>query len=256
MGHSRNSDGFYHIKGHRYELLIGSRAQVMHGTAYKTTGGLTKSDLIQNKNGRIVSKKKHHSEKREGRLRKHGYTAKKGSFGAVRISSRGGTSLKMGPMNVPVVSKSAMEAANPKNLPIVQNGGYNAPSAAYSNFNKPESMIPGSFGPGTGIVTPMQRANWAAAGGSKRRRGGFSHSSLSPAYVNSNNLINAPSQASSPMRAALMASYGGRKGSRRRRRTKGGSLAMTPLNQAYSGLNEYVVPQNFTPQINALMAGA
>jgi hypothetical protein len=230
----------------------------MHGTAYKTTGGLTKSDLVQNKHGRIVSKKKHHSEKRDGRLRKHGYTAKKGSFGAVRISSRGGTSLKMGPMNVPVVSKSAMEAVNPKNLPIVQTGGYNSPSAAYSNFNKPEAMIPGTFGQGTGIVTPMQRANWAAAGGrSKKRHGGFSHSSLSPAYVNSNNLINAPSQASSPMRAALMASYGGsrRRGGKRRTRG-GGSLAMTPLNQAYSGLNEYVVPQNFTPQINALMAGA
>ena len=36
----------------------GSRAQVMHGTAEKTTGGLTKNDLEYNKNGRIVSKKR------------------------------------------------------------------------------------------------------------------------------------------------------------------------------------------------------
>lgn len=38
---------------------IGSRAKVMHGGAEKTVGGLTKDDLIYNKAGRIVSKKKH-----------------------------------------------------------------------------------------------------------------------------------------------------------------------------------------------------
>lgn len=35
---------------------VGSRAQVFHGTAKHTSGGLTKSDLMK-KNGRIVSKK-------------------------------------------------------------------------------------------------------------------------------------------------------------------------------------------------------
>lgn len=35
---------------------FGTRAQVFHGTAMKTTGGLTKSDLVQDKYGRIVSK--------------------------------------------------------------------------------------------------------------------------------------------------------------------------------------------------------
>jgi hypothetical protein len=38
---------------------IGSRAKVMHGGAEKTIGGLTKDDLMYNKAGRIVSKKKH-----------------------------------------------------------------------------------------------------------------------------------------------------------------------------------------------------
>lgn len=38
---------------------IGSRAKVMHGGAEKTVGGLTKDDLMYNKAGRIVSKKKH-----------------------------------------------------------------------------------------------------------------------------------------------------------------------------------------------------
>jgi hypothetical protein len=37
---------------------VGSRAQVMHGTAKKTSGGLEKQDLTYNKSGSIVSKKK------------------------------------------------------------------------------------------------------------------------------------------------------------------------------------------------------
>ena len=35
---------------------FGSRAEVFHGTAMKTTGGLTKSDLTQDKYGAIISK--------------------------------------------------------------------------------------------------------------------------------------------------------------------------------------------------------
>ena len=86
--HQRHEDGTYHINGQKYDLLEGSRAQVMHGTAYKTTGGLKKANLLQNKHGRIVSKKKHNTAKREKRLQKHGYTAKKGKFGAVKINSK------------------------------------------------------------------------------------------------------------------------------------------------------------------------
>ena len=37
---------------------VGSRAQVMHGTADHTSGGLKKGDLKMNKWGRIVSRKK------------------------------------------------------------------------------------------------------------------------------------------------------------------------------------------------------
>ena len=37
---------------------VGSRAQVMHGTADHTTGGLKKGDLKMNTWGRIVSRKK------------------------------------------------------------------------------------------------------------------------------------------------------------------------------------------------------
>lgn len=44
---------------------IGSRAQVMHGTALKTAGGLRKSDLKKNAAGAIVSKKQSARAKRE-----------------------------------------------------------------------------------------------------------------------------------------------------------------------------------------------
>ena len=74
--------------GKTYDMLVGTRAQVWHGTAYKTSGGLTKGDLLQNKNGRIVSKAKHASAKREKRLIKAGYGTKKGKFGFVRIGTK------------------------------------------------------------------------------------------------------------------------------------------------------------------------
>jgi len=59
----------------------GSRAQVWHGTAKKTSGGLTKHNLMMNKHGRIVSKRKHASGKKTIKhLKKLGYVAKKGEF--------------------------------------------------------------------------------------------------------------------------------------------------------------------------------
>jgi len=64
-----------------FKKTFGSRAEVFHGTAKKTTGGLMKKDLVKNKHGEIVSKKKHVTAKKEKRLEKHGYFAKKGKFG-------------------------------------------------------------------------------------------------------------------------------------------------------------------------------
>jgi hypothetical protein len=90
-------NGKYNIAGSNYEMLSGTRAQVWHGTAYKTSGGLTKKNLFQNKNGRIVSKAKHASAKRENRLIKNGYGTKKGHFGFVKLNgtSKKGRSKKM-----------------------------------------------------------------------------------------------------------------------------------------------------------------
>tara|TARA_B100001057_G_C22867809_1_gene957357 strand:- start:1377 stop:1667 length:291 start_codon:yes stop_codon:yes gene_type:complete len=84
----RGEDGNYTIKGKKYPELFGSREQVMNDTAYKTTGELVKSDLMQNKWGRIVSAKKHKTAKKEKRLEKHGYFAKKGKFGYVKKTAR------------------------------------------------------------------------------------------------------------------------------------------------------------------------
>jgi hypothetical protein len=76
--------GTYTVKNKEYKELFGSREQVWNGTAYKTPGGLTKSQLVMNKNHRIVSAVKFHTAKKERRLEKYGYFAKKGTFGYVK----------------------------------------------------------------------------------------------------------------------------------------------------------------------------
>jgi len=87
--YSKSASGKYVVQGKSYEMLIGSRAQVWHGTAYKTSGGLTKNNIMQNKSGRIVSKSKHNTAKRERRLVKAGYGTKKGKFGFVKLGKTG-----------------------------------------------------------------------------------------------------------------------------------------------------------------------
>ena len=87
MRHKRHEDGTYHIAGKKFDKLVGSRAEVWHGTAHKTTGGLIKSHLFKNKWGRIVSRRKHDHSKKHNNLKKHGWTAKKGKFGAVKTGS-------------------------------------------------------------------------------------------------------------------------------------------------------------------------
>jgi len=74
-----------------YNHVVGSRREVQHGSAHHTSGGLTKKDLFfNNKTGRIVSLNKHKTAKKEQRLRKYGYGAKKGKFGYVLLNGRKG----------------------------------------------------------------------------------------------------------------------------------------------------------------------
>ena len=67
---------------------FGSRAEVFHGTSKKTSGGLEKKDLLKNKHGEIVSRKKHLTAKKEKRLEKHGFFTQKGKFGFVKKDKR------------------------------------------------------------------------------------------------------------------------------------------------------------------------
>ena len=85
MGYTRDEKtGLYNIKGNTYQKIRGSRTQVMNGTAYMTTGELTKNQLVYSKEGYIVSKKKHITAKKEMRLEKYGYFTKKGKFGSTK----------------------------------------------------------------------------------------------------------------------------------------------------------------------------
>jgi hypothetical protein len=85
---SRSSNGKYVVANKTYDMLIGTRAQVWHGTAYKTSGGLTHAHLMKNKGGHIVSKSKHISAKKNNRLVKAGYLTKKGQFGFIKSGKK------------------------------------------------------------------------------------------------------------------------------------------------------------------------
>jgi hypothetical protein len=151
---TKTQSGKYVVHGHSYEMLIGSRAQVWHGTACKTNGGLMKKDLMQNKAGRIVSKAKHSTAKKEMRLVKSGYGTKKGKFGFVKLSGksrkmRGGVGAPMG--NMPV-ARAAVVNNN------VQDNNQN-----YVNH-------------------PVAAVGAVRRGGSKKRRGGTVNLPLSPSY--------------------------------------------------------------------------
>ena len=71
-----------------FNKTIGSRAEVWHGVAKHTSGGLVKKQLLKNKHGRIVSKKKFATAKKDKRLAKAGYIPKKGKFVIMRKSMK------------------------------------------------------------------------------------------------------------------------------------------------------------------------
>ena len=65
---------------------VGSKAEVFHGTAKHTSGGLHKKDLMKHK-GRIISRRKHTAGKKAIKhLRALGFIAKKGTFKLFRKS--------------------------------------------------------------------------------------------------------------------------------------------------------------------------
>jgi hypothetical protein len=86
MKYLKDKDKNYVINGETFQKLTGSRAEVFHGTAYKTSGKLTKKDLIKNKNNRIVSVKKQKQAVKDNRLINLGFGFKKGEFGVVHLN--------------------------------------------------------------------------------------------------------------------------------------------------------------------------
>ena len=66
---------------------------VWRGKLKKTNGGLQKRDLIKNKRGKIVSKKRHNLAKRRKTLMKLGYKTEKGVFKKFtkKSNKKGGT---------------------------------------------------------------------------------------------------------------------------------------------------------------------
>lgn len=76
---------------------VGSKAEVYHESALRTSGGLKKKDLMKTKRGRIISRKKHAAGKKAIKhLRSLGYIAKKGTFKLMRKSMVDGRRHKKG----------------------------------------------------------------------------------------------------------------------------------------------------------------
>ena len=72
-------------------MIEGTRAQVWHGTAKRTSGGLTKKDLIKNKHGYIVSKNKSEYMKKnpnKNPLKDYLQKSDSGEFGYVNPSPK------------------------------------------------------------------------------------------------------------------------------------------------------------------------
>jgi hypothetical protein len=173
--YTKNGHGHYLIHGHKYEALTGSRAQVMHGTAYKTSGGLKKGELMQNKNGRIVSRKKHTTAKRENRLVKAGFGTKKGHFGAVKLGAH--TRSRRGSKKM--------------------RGGYSS-----GNNSQPGYIDSAASGvPAAPYVSGQYRASPAYNGGKGKRRHRRGGASASPSVTNS--LSNAATSLSTAISKAV-----------------------------------------------------
>jgi hypothetical protein len=146
-----------------HSQTIGTRAQVWHGTAKKTSGGLTKSDLMKNKAGRIVSKAKHNTAKKEMRLVKYGYGTKKGEFGFVKLGSR----------------KRSHKRSHKKSM----RGGFGmgplSPADINANYMIPD-VVPQVFSP---LDRALVGGRSRSRSRSRRQRGGYYGNSFSPADV-------------------------------------------------------------------------
>jgi hypothetical protein len=102
---------------------VGSRAEVFHGNAKRTSGRLVKDDLMKNKAGRIVSKQKHAAGKVALKyLHAKGYIAVKGKFGSARKAEVTPPVAPVAPVAPVVPSDSLAEIALVDNLELAPGG--------------------------------------------------------------------------------------------------------------------------------------
>jgi len=202
--------------------IIGTRAQVWHGTCKKTSGGLTKADLMMNKHGHIVSRAKHNTAKKEKRLLKYGYGTQKGKFGFVKIGSR-----KM--------------RKGSKKMRKSMKGGYSNSAFSPSDMNA-SYMLGDTAGQGITVGnagTANIQLLAGMAGGRRRRgrkmKGGYSNLAFSPSDANASYMLGDTAgqgitvgDAGSANIQLLAGMSGGRR--RRGRKMRGGTTEQVPFN--------------------------
>jgi hypothetical protein len=157
-----------------FEQTTGTRAQVWHGTAKKTSGGLTKTALMMNKHGRIVSRKKHNTAKKEKRLVKAGFLTKKGQFGFIKKGTRRHRSRKMrgGADDEEVIEDEVVEDGD--NGEVVEEDEYKFPFAESDDMEggrRRRRRMMGGTGRTTGAGFPNASPMGRALSGGRRRRG-------------------------------------------------------------------------------------
>ena len=209
--------GKYHVHGGRFSELNGTRAKVYNGTAYKTRSGLTKQDLIKNKRGRIVSRKKHVSSKKENRLVKHGYRTTPGKFGSEYVGEsrksrrRGGyASNSFSPASIDEVSVGKLDTS------LSADGIAGAGITDYPNQGSIGVQL--RAGQTAGRRRRRHGGTVKRMGGRRRRRGGYASNSLVPMPLSGSGIDGAGiTDYSSPQERAGMANGG------RKRRRRGGT---------------------------------
>ena len=221
---TRSGNGKYVVHSKSYDMLIGTRAQVWHGTAFKTSGGLTKSHIMQNKNGRIVSRSKHSQAKKDNRLVRAGYGTKKGTFGFVKLSK--GKSKRGG---APTMSATPTTAKAP-----TMSSTPTPPPTANASMGKKGGKRGGgtpSMKPNTSMPPPSMPSMPSKMGG---KRGGAATGTMhgsTPTPTTPKPTTPAAPAASAPKMGATKGGRGRKcKGTRKMR---GGMLALSP--HAYSG---------------------
>jgi hypothetical protein len=246
---TRSGNGKYVVHSKSYDMLIGTRAQVWHGTAYKTSGGLTKAHIMQNKNGRIVSRSKHSQAKKDNRLVKSGYGTKKGTFGFVKLSkgkSKRGGAGPMGSSSSNTASSgsnsNAMKAviasqAMNNNSGSTSSSGIGSKKGGAGPMNSNNTSSSSSSGPNSNMAKLAVASQMSNSGSSSNtgkrggRRGGGPGSNSGSSGSNSSNMMKMA--AASKMSGN---SSGPTKGGRRHkgtRKMRGGMYALSP--HTYNG---------------------